>query len=616
MKPFQPTDEQRHIIEFAEGCALVVAAPGSGKTEVLTRRAERLLQRSEGQNARVLALTFSTRAGDTIRDRLEATLGADSRRVVAQTFHAFATDVLTHYGDKPNRTIYDREEDRLQALSEALADEEPFLGGVGGKELKNLLARIGRWKRDLVTPEAAQLEEPAEAAAYAAYNRRLEQLNAADFDDLLFEVNQLFQGSPSVARHYRRLFRHVMIDEAQDTSRVQYEIIRALCGADHRNVVLFADDHQALYGFAGADRRFLRDFATDFAPVERFGLTKNFRCATAIVRTANGISDKLVKDVPRRMLDDGRAPGRVFLREFGSVEEEAQFVVGQTQQLLRDGLPPEILHAEEARSLVPENICVLARARYALDAIVAGFASSGVEVAFSSGPRPVFDSQAGQNFLDLCRILRNPKDAIAWRRLLSERADGSLVHPPSSPPEVLKVLASGSDGIARLAMKAQRAANPMSDVQVLIDAVGEAMRDWPTGDENERASIDNDWDLVRDRWRRVRADAGHDVPTLEALLNDLSLVGRTALDRGGVRVLTVHAAKGLEFRAVFLVGMNEGTFPDYRAKSQNQIEEERRSAYVAVTRAQRWLCVTRAKVRGAYLQTPSGFLREMNLDLK
>jgi len=622
MKDFKPTDEQARVIQTDGGCALVIAPPGSGKTEVLTRRVERLLRATPGENSRVLALTFSTKAGEVIRDRLERLLGDEARRAISQTFHGFATDVLHHHGSVNNRTIYDQAADRLTALREAICDEHVPTGPLDARGLQSILDQIGKWKRDLVPPDLAPEEHRVERLAYAAYERRLAQLNAADFDDLLYDVWKLLIEQPRVARHYRRMYRYILVDEAQDTNKVQYEILRALCGDEHRNVMLFADDFQAMYGFAGASTAYLKAFFADFGPdCQKLALSKNFRCAQAIVRVANELGAHLANCTSGERMDaDGRARGSVLLHELGTPQEEAGFVLASLERLLAAGLPAGTLHAEEASQIVPESICILGRNRFVLDAIVRQLDDARREFAFAAGPRELFDSRAVQLFVQLCKVLRNPRDAISRQRALKLASPtGSRVGDEASAVGLLQGLAAGEESdVARLAAALLSVPIPVSEVQTLVEAVDPVMKAWTEEGEEPSDRLSGDWATLRERWRRLRSRSGHATPGLDTFLNDLALAGRSALDAKGIRVLTVHAAKGLEFPVVFLVGMNEGSFPDFRATTEAEIDDERRNAYVAVTRASRWLCVTRPKERTnqwgrTFVQKASRFLGEMGL---
>lgn len=252
MTVFSPTDRQKALIELATGPHLVTAPPGSGKTQVLTHRIVRILERDPEATFRILALTFTTKAAETLRSRIKDRLGEVASRVTACTFHSFCMDVLQHYGNPVNfahdTTVYEVDEQRLEVLARALTEEG--MPVPDKKDLRALLDRIGTYKRDLRGPGAVTDRE--EAAAYESYNRLLQRYHACDFDDLLERTWRLLIELPQVARHYRRRFPHIMVDEAQDTSRAQYEILRTICGEEHRNVMLVADVDQFIYRFAGA----------------------------------------------------------------------------------------------------------------------------------------------------------------------------------------------------------------------------------------------------------------------------------------------------------------------------------------------------------------------------
>lgn len=351
----QYTSDQQRVINLDEGMYLVTAPPGSGKTQILVERSIRLLSESAGGSFRILALTFTTRAADELRERVAAGVAAEWHRMTTCTFHAFALDVLRHYGERievgPQLTVFENEDDRLESLAQALTDEGYGLGREADdlRVLRAILAEISRLKRALVPPSAAPRakEQGIEIdVAYQAYARKLRQLRAVDFDDLLLLTNELFAEHPRVAQHYRRMYRYVLIDEAQDTSRAQYELLRSLLGDEHRNVLMVADADQAIFAFAGSDFRYLERFQQDFG-AQRLELTSNFRCAAQIVVAAS----RLISHNPearRPPVTPARdAEGHCEVLELEDEGAEAGSVVAGVNRLLAGGLDPTWLSEGE-----------------------------------------------------------------------------------------------------------------------------------------------------------------------------------------------------------------------------------------------------------------------------
>jgi len=620
------TADQQRVIDLDEGTYLLTAPPGSGKTQILVERSIRLLGESAGGSFRILALTFTTRAADELRDRVADGVASEWRRMTTCTFHAFALDVLRHYGERigvgPQLTVFESEDDRLESLAQALTEE-----GYGLKReaedllvLRAVIAEISRLKRSLVPPEAApRIEQHGIEidVAYRAYARKLRQLGAADFDDLLLLANRLFAEHPRVARHYRRMYRYVLIDEAQDTSRAQYELLRSLLGDEHRNVLMVADADQAIFAFAGSDFRYLKDFEHDF-DAERLNLTSNFRCAGSIVAAAGRLIHHNPATRRPQMTCAGDAEGHWHLVEAADEEAEAATVTSELQRLLADGLNPDWLSADEATAVRPEQVCVLARSRYALTATHSALEAADIPCQFGSGDAGLFDTRLFRGLHYALRVASNPRDLLSLENLVA------LLEPASEKERESWRTRSVSELLIELAKPVGVALNVKSllDPTASGNAFEAALKPLTTLAATNGAIVDEAERMIRDaeslneRWRAFGRSKPPEERDLGGFLNHLSLAGRSSLTDPGVRVLTIHAVKGLEFRAVFLVGMNEGTFPDYRSTDTRAIEDERRNAYVAVTRAGRYLQLSRPRSRvmpwgDVRSQAPSRFLGEL-----
>lgn len=620
------TPDQQRVIDLDEGTYLLTAPPGSGKTQILVERSIRLLSESAAGSFRILALTFTTRAADELRDRVAAGVASEWRRMTTCTFHAFALDVLRHYGERigvgPQLTVFESEDDRLESLAQALTDEGlPVSRDAEDlQRLRAVLAEISRLKRGLVPPDAAPRTKERGIkidVAYQAYARKLHQLGAADFDDLLLLANRLFAEHPRVARHYRRMYRYVLIDEAQDTSRAQYELLRSLLGDEHRNVLMVADADQAIFAFAGSDFRYLKEFQRDFE-AERLDLTSNFRCARAIVAAAGRLIEHNPGTRRPQMTGAGDAEGHWHLVEAADEEAEATTVTSELQRLLTDGLDSRWLSPDEVTAVRPEQICVLGRSRYALTATRSALETAGVPCQFGSGDAGLFDTQLFRGLHYALRVAGNPRDLLSLENLVA------LLEPASEKERESWRTRSASELLTELAKPAGVALNvkslldPTASGKVFEAALKPltalAGANGAASDEAER--MIRDAESLKERWRAFGRSTPPDERDLGGFLHHLSLAGRASPTDPGVRVLTIHAVKGLEFRVVLLVGMNEGTFPDYRSKDTRAIEDERVNAYVAVTRAGRYLQLSRPRSRlmpwgDVRSQAPSRFLGEL-----
>lgn len=625
---FTPTDEQRDLIALDDGAFLVIAPPGSGKTTVLTERVARLVA-DPSETFRVLALTFTNKAAANMRNRLFESVGEHSARVTVCTMHAFCLEALRNYGDAvgvgANVTVYENEDDRIAALLRGLVDEGVHAGGddADGKALRRILASIGTLKRSLIPPDQAPqtVEEGMVplGVAYAAYDRTLRLFGALDFDDILFFAFRLFSTADRVVKQYRRVYRYVVVDEAQDTNAAQYEVLRALCGPTLRNVMLVADADQSIFRFAGATTKNLLRFESEFA-AKRLGLTQNFRCAEKIVAAANVLISKNPSRITTgaEMTSAVLAKGHVAAASYATEATEAEATLNAVDELLEKGLDPAWCYPGETTVLAAEDICVLGRSRYVLGAVLDAMVKSERAFQFSAGRDGLFGSEAFSAFEASLRLLQNPGDLLARRSLVRQGA-GRLDSTGDA--------ASLASLMARLPGWRRAAMEPLlwveADGSSLGDAIGEVVkrvRAATFADEEERATALADADALEKRWGAFRQVHGDDA-TAARFLGDIALAGRGGIEGPGVRVLTIHAAKGLEFRVVVLVGMNEGSFPDFRSKTLEEIADERRNAYVAITRAERALFMSRPRSRlmpwgDPRPQQVSRFLAEAEIEVR
>lgn len=624
------TPGQQAAVEVDEGSYLIVAPPGSGKTEVLVRRILRLLEESRGETYRILAMTFTSKAADNMASRIRREQSDEAWRVMAATFHSFCLEILRRYGASigipPSVSVYESDEDRVQVLRDALL-QEGYAPDQNEEEIKLILASIDRLRRDLVTPEATppskKVGEIRLQDAYFAYERLLQRFGAVDFDGILRSTHQLLTEYPNIGHHYRTIYKYLLVDEGQDTNLAQYEILRALCGEDFRNVFMVADRNQSMYGFAGASTHYLERFEKEFQAA-RINLTDNFRCAAEIV----GIANSLISHSPRLsqssklMISAADAQGAVWALSYEDEESEATAVVDWALGLITSGLDPSWKHQLEDGQVKAEDICILGRSRYALTAIEKEFEAREVKVAIKTGEREFFDSDAYRVLYFGLRILANPLD-VPSRRNLASQVDGpdSTNYLDLEPYKFFMLIAKRSSGpsknivelLAEVASLSQSVDKTMQQIDEL--AFGD-----PDADLEAELWI-SDKKALFELWRHYRIRVEKSERSLHGFLGHLSFSRRVALDDPGIRLLTIHAAKGLEFRAVGVVGMNEGTFPDFRSVSTNEaVDDERRNAYVAVTRAERVLLITRPRYRltrygNLRNQEESRFIREMDLKM-
>ena len=622
------TAEQEKVVSLREGSYLILAPPGTGKTEVIAQRIVRLLTESKGSSFRTLALTFNNRAAAAMRRRVREWLSEDTWRATIETYHSFYLDILRHYGHligvPAEVTVYDTVDSRIHALRQGLADEGFILSrdGVDRQEAEAVLDSISRLKRSLIDPPAATARQTELGVsvrdAYAAYEGALKRNGAVDFDGMLTRTYELITVHPQVAEHYRRMYRYILVDEAQDTSTVQFEILRAICGTTHRNVFMVADPDQLINRWMGADRRNLDRFVSDFGATT-FHLSTNFRCADQIVQVANNL---LIADGKklRPIAASGRAMGAVLVASYADERVEAAAVADWIIGLRDEGMPVEWLAEVEDPAVAANELAILARSRLHLREVLAVLDERHVPYVFRVGDVGPFDSSVYRITLDALRVLANPRDLAMRRTLLgsvsaeSIDADHDLELAVGELAALLSVVA---DRDATGAHELIRALVASSDIGESMAALTRPLA--IEASESELGELLRaDRELLSARWATYKNATESRNWTWSGVV--MSILDEPREDPHGIRVSTVHAAKGLEFRAVAVVGLNDGSFPDFRnTDSEEDLASERRLAYVAASRASRALLLTRSRVRatrfGPRGQEPSRFLTELGVEI-
>lgn len=631
---FVPTTEQQTIIGLDDGAYLITAPPGSGKTQVLTERVIRLVQHQQ-ETFRVLALTFTHKAAENMRARIRTAAGDDVRRATTATFHFFCQDVLRHYGEHIGLlspfTIYDNDNDRMSALRQGLVDDGILSESSmpDQEQLRLLLTHISQLKRELTSaeeaPDASVAGVPLDVA-YLAYDRTLRTCNALDYDDIITFAHRLFIEAPRTAKHYRKIYRYIVVDEAQDVSRMQYEMLVAMCGGVMRNVMVVADVNQSIYEFAGGSARFLKDFQRDFS-AKSYGLTYNFRCSETIVRVANSLAahGSDMTGAINSMESMVRAPGCVTAASYSNERTEAQAVVALLQNSLEFGLDRLWLHPGEDPGLDHEDICIIGRNKASTIEVVAELTKENIPHQSVTGRDGLFESKPFLATFAALRVLDNPRDIVRRQSIVSIVPElGQLLTRGSTLRDALTSdFAPKPRLVAELLSIVARVENFHVYAGPLIASIEDVVRRLDRSsddiDDDACALVEADANTLRSRWEMFCQHVPSERQTVSGLMAELALMRRTPLDGPGVRVLTAHAAKGQEFRMVVIVGMNQGSFPDFRSTRPEQLDEERRVAYVAITRAARRIHLTRPRTRiargRAFNTKPSQFLDEMQIEM-
>jgi DNA helicase-2/ATP-dependent DNA helicase PcrA len=622
---------QREAVLHTEGPLLVVAGAGSGKTRVLTHRVVHLIAAVGVQPNEILAITFTNKAAGEMRSRLEDLLPEVARRIWILTFHAACGRILRReaprLGYKTNFTIYDSADQvRLvkQCLEELERDPKRF-------PAKGIHEHISSAKNQLVSPaeyrnRVDSFYDQTVADVYDLYQRRLFAANAVDFDDLLMLTVEALARFPEAKERWQKAFRYVLVDEYQDTNHAQYRLLQLLA-EKHRNVCVVGDPDQSIYAFRGADIRNILEFERDFGETTTVPLEQNYRSTNTILRAANAVISHNSERKPKNLWSDLGDGDPVRVLEVEDEHAEARFVASEIAGLVEEGVNGSeiaVFYRTNAQSRVLEDILVRQEIPYQV----------------IGGPR-FYERAEVKDLIAYLQVIDNPFDAVSLQRIanrprrgigdaslarLQTYADGhgfSLWEALEFPEEagLGPAQARAVNALRTLLQSLQAGALELSVdelVERTLDRSGYLAALEAERTIESQGRIENLQELVG---VAQEYQAGAPEPNLSTFLQEISLFSdQDALrdQQSLVTLMTLHNAKGLEFRAVFMIGMEEGVFPHSRSLEENSLEEERRLAYVGMTRAREWLTLTHASARALYgnrnYNLPSRFLDELPQD--
>ena len=619
---------QREAVLHTEGPLLVIAGAGSGKTRVLTHRVAHLTSAIGVKPNEILAITFTNKAAGEMRDRLTAMLGPMARAIWILTFHAACGRMLRReaerLGYKSNFTIYDSADQvRLvkQVLEELDKDPKRFAP-------RGVHAQISNAKNQLITPakyaeQIASFYDQTIAEAYALYQKKLAASNAVDFDDMLMLTVQILENFPDARKHWQNSFRYVMVDEYQDTNHAQYRLLQLLA-EHHHNICAVGDPDQSIYAFRGADIRNILEFERDFPETRTIPLEQNYRSTNSILEAANAVISHNSERKEKRLwseLGDGD-PVRVI--EVEDEQAESRYVAAQIAGLVEEGYSGSeiaVFYRMNAQSRVLEQTLRLHQIGYQV--IGGPRFYERAEVKDATAYLQVLDNPA--DAVSLMRIANRPKRGIGdttISRLVSyaENHGLTLFDALDRPLEAgLGTAAVKAVTSLKNLLDSLRAASEEQEVPELLQTVLERSGTLEAYEAERtieaRGRIEN-LEAFVDGAREYAQQA--EEPTLSGFLQEISLYSdQDALgeEQSNVTLMTIHNAKGLEFRAVFVVGVEEEIFPSARSIEEQGVEEERRLFYVGLTRAEEKLTLTHASSRLLWGRTtshlPSRFLDEL-----
>ncbi|MFD2841453.1 DNA helicase PcrA [Populibacterium corticicola] len=646
--------QQAQAVQHAGTPLLIVAGAGSGKTRVLTHRIAYLLATGRAWPSQILAITFTNKAAAEMRERVAQIVGPDAERIWVSTFHSTCVRILRReaeaIGMKKSFSIYDSADSQrliTLILRELDLDPKRFTA-------KSLAHKISNLKDELVSP--IELRESPGGSEYDAivadvyerYQRRLTQANAMDFDDLIVRTVELFKKAPAVAEHYRRKFRHILVDEYQDTNHAQYELVKMLVGPAEGAVppgelTVVGDSDQSIYAFRGATIRNILEFEKDYPNATTILLEQNYRSTQNILTAANAVisqnGGRRAKNLWTAAGDGAKIVGYVGDNE----HEEARYIAREIDKL------------QDEHGVRPGDIAVFYRTNNQSRALEEVLIRVGLPYKVVGGTR-FYERREIKDAIAYLHAINNPADDINLRRVfnvpkrgLGDRAESLIAAAaerdgvsfndamfaagtiPGMTARTLNPLRSFTDLMKELRETAQTA-GPAEILGDVLDKTGYLVQLRASDDPQDGTRVDNLAELhaVASEFEKENPEG-----TLSDFLERVSLVADAdqipssddaghentpRVDNGVITLMTLHTAKGLEFPVVFLTGMEDGTFPHMRAlQDESELEEERRLAYVGITRARRRLYITRASTRSSWGAPndfpPSRFLDEIPEEL-
>jgi len=651
--------QQRAAVTHEGAPLLIVAGAGSGKTRVLAHRIAHLLAARDVRPGQILAITFTNKAAGEMRDRVASLVGARSQAMWVSTFHSACVRILrreaSHVGLKSTFSIYDAA-DSLRLMSMVLRDLD-----LDPKRYRprTFSAQVSNLKNELIDEETysgglgeACHHERMVAEAYRMYQARLRQANALDFDDLIMTTVNILQAFPDVAEYYHRRFRHVMVDEYQDTNIAQYQLVRELVGHTARpahggdphvvppaELAVVGDADQSIYAFRGATIRNIVEFEQDYPNARTILLEQNYRSTHTILRAANAVIAKNPHVRPKNLWTDAGDGDKIVGYVADSEHDEAAFIARQIDRL------------GDEHGVKPKDVAVFYRTNAQSRAVEEVFVRVGLPYKVVGGTR-FYERREVKDALAYLRVISNPTDTVNLRRILNVPKRGigdravacvaqlaerervpfvaALGRPQDAPGIATRSVAAitAFTGLLEALRNVHEGGSGVGDLlEAVVEQTGYLAELRASQDPQDETRIENLAELVS-----VGREFDESEPqgSLEAFLERVSLVADAdeipdgtdgeAADNGVVTLMTLHTAKGLEFPVVFLTGMEDGTFPHMRALGDpKELEEERRLAYVGITRARERLHVSRAIVRSGWgspqYNPASRFLDEIPADL-
>ena len=627
-------ERQAEAVLHKNGPLLVLAGAGSGKTRVLTTSIANLIE-NEGINPRnILAITFTNKAANEMKDRVASLLNMDVSHLWIGTFHSICARILRmnieKIGYSSNFTIYDTNDQRT--LLKEIINDLGYKDNISVRDAQNLISSL---KNKSINPseflkiDGYYRNQNEYYEIYRLYEKRKYEYNSLDFDDLIEKVLELFKKDQQVLEYYQKKFEYVFVDEYQDTNASQYELIKYF-GGYHKNVIVVGDADQSIYSFRGADISNILNFEKDFEDAKVIKLEQNYRSTLNILNTANSLIENNIERKDKNLWTDNDTGDEVIYKNTSVESEESKFVVDEIKSLINSGYSYNdiaILYRTNAQSRSFEETLM----KNLIDYKVIG----GLKF---------YDRKEIKDLVSYLKIIVNPKDDVALKRIINEPKRGigqkSVEQMSSIASEndiaMLELITNpGYDHLLsdRLKKLAYKFYNPLREIfenaldytitdliKEVLDKSGYLKKLEASYSVEDRARIDNINEFIS---AASEYEENNPDDSIYDYLENLSLISdleKTEDKDDSVVLMTMHAAKGLEFPIVFVVGLDEGLFPGKRSIDEGNVEEERRLFYVAITRAREKLYLTSSEVRRAYgkpiYYKTSRFMDEIRSNIK
>ena len=631
-------DSQKRAVKYTDGALLIIAGAGSGKTRVLTNRIAYLIEECGVDPYNIMAITFTNKAAREMKERVETTVAQGAGAVWVSTFHSTCVRILRRYIDRigydNNFTIYDTDDQKsvIKDICKKMNIDTKML-----KE-RAIMSKISSAKDELKTPDEFELEAGNDynlrriAGVYREYQKTLKLNNALDFDDLIFKTVELFQSDAEVLEHYQDRFRYIMVDEYQDTNTSQFKLV-AMLAAKYGNICVVGDDDQSIYKFRGANIYNILNFEKHFPEAVTIKLEQNYRSTQNILNAANGVIANNMGRKRKTLWTDNSEGKKIGFRQFETGYEEAEYVAKDINACVNEGRyhygDCAVLYRTNAQSRLFEEKFIVSNIPYKIVGGVNFYARKEIK-----------------DLLAYLKTIDNARDDLAVRRIINvpKRGIGATTlnrvadYAATADISFYNALKMADD-IPTLGKSAAKIKPFVNFIQVMrskveiisvsellqeiIDETGYVKELEAEDTEEAKARIENIDELIS---KVVAYEEGEEHPTLSGFLEEVALVADIdSLDEGSdyVVLMTLHSAKGLEFPKVYLAGMEDGLFPSYMSitsdSSSEDLEEERRLAYVGITRAKEELTITCARQRMIRGETQynkvSRFVREIPSEL-